>query len=158
LQDVNKKFLLVPAFLLGSLSIYCTETVVMVARQGPGDGGDEALGPVGTAHADPATFSVISEGTFSGQSEVISVEGAARITVAVSTTPQSSEAECHVNWVVPSGKLASASFENALSSLYLPMNNDHSDVVGAIPVVLPKIQIACKNITGPVDYSVFAIK
>jgi hypothetical protein len=149
--------LLVPAFLLGSLSIYCTETVVTAAHQGA-DGGSDALHPVGTAHADPATFSVITEGTFTGRSEVITVEGAARITVAVATTPQSGDPGCKVNWVVPSGKLANASLEDAIASLYLPMNNDHSDVVGPMPVVLPKIVIACQNIAGPVDFVVYGIK
>ena len=119
-SPVNKKLLLVPAFLLGSLSIYCTQTVVTSA-QSPADG---RVGPVGNANADPVTFASISEGTFSGNSAVINVEGAARITVAVSAAATAGEhPECHVNWVVPSGKLASVNFEGALGSLYLPMNN-----------------------------------
>ena len=114
---------------------------------------------MGTAHADPVIFSVVSEGTFSGTSGVITVEGSARITVAISTAvQQSSDSSCHVNWVVPGGKLASVAFESALSSLYLPLNNMHSDVVGPMPVVLPKLQIACENVSGPVDYVVYGIK
>ncbi len=151
---MNKKLLLVPAFFLGSLSIYCTETVVTSA-QNSADGG---VGPVGKANADPVTFAAISEGTFSGNSAVITVEGSARITVAVSSTATGVDhPECHVNWVVPSGKLASVNFEDALGSLYLPMNNKHSDVIGPVPVVLPKIFLVCKN-TGPVDYVVYGIK
>lgn len=153
---MNKKLLFAPAFLLGSLSIYCTETVVTAARHESSDGGS-ILDPVGTANADPATFSIVSEGTFTGKSAVISVEGAARITVAVATTPQSGQPRCHVHWI-PNGKLASASFEGALASLYLPMNNLHSDLVGPMPVVLPKIWIACEDVTGPVDYAVYGIK
>jgi hypothetical protein len=105
-------------------------------------------------------FSTISEGTFTGQSDIITVEGAARITVAISLSAAvPNDPSCKANWVVPSGKLADVTFEDGLSSIYLPINNNHSDVAGPMPVVLPKIRIACTGTgTTPVDYAVFVIK
>lgn len=76
---MRRKLLLLPAFLLGSTSIYCAET--LITRSGGGATG--ADGAVPSAHAEPTKFELISEGSFIGESEVISVEGAARVTVAV---------------------------------------------------------------------------